>query len=118
MQVRQTQPHNLIPTNATMSDGHYPTFSHTSHRDPFSLTYFPLPGHPGSRESNPPPACSVTLLHSGYIHSKRGLWADDAWDHDETRRPAKREQQVSLPIFGAVLRHGGETWLWDLGESE
>lgn len=81
---------------------------HASHIDPRSLPFQALP--------KDVPTCSVELLHMGWIHSRRGMWADDAWDQDERRKQAKQDADYSLPIFGALLQHGKDRYLWDLGE--
>ena len=91
-----------------MSSKDIPIIPHTSHVDPHSLPFHPLP--------KDPPTCKVDLLHTGYIHSTRHLWVDEAYDQDEKRREAKMQEKMSLPIFCAALTNGkGQVWMWDLG---
>lgn len=83
-------------------------FPQSSHHDPHSLPFHELP--------KSGPSCQVTLLHTGWLHSTREYWADDAWDKDERRRAAKKNAPVSLPICCALIKHGDDYYTWDLGE--
>lgn len=81
---------------------------HTKHLNPHDLPFHPLP------ES--PPAVNVKLLHYGYLHTTRGIWLDDGWDKNTTRREHKRNLPLSLPIQGALLTlPNGDQYIWDLG---
>lgn len=81
---------------------------HTQHIDPHSLPFHALPADV--------PACRVTLLHYGWLHSHRRLFVDDGWDADEERRERKLGQKMRMPIFGALIETGnGDQYIWDLG---